>query len=395
MHNHEQVAEVTSHSNAHRVSEQIEKSRYRMLFARLDYYVNMPSKYTSFKQYQTVDIFGEKFTSIFCDFLINALSSDDYTPFGITNSDLEENTKELKKFSKDLKRWLESESSSSQRRKDSTGYNTDDIVLKYVRRKKLTDHSESSSPRNSSMSPVEDTDGPRRRKKEVLSSNSANSTKKSPETEESTAVLRSLIRAMKFEGDLDAMEPKTKVEFEALNTEVSRGLCAIQEEESGLIEFRVIGNDLDPFQSHEQLAHLVELQNLFGTQLPKMPKDYVTRLIFDSRHQNMVILKKEVGVIGGICFRTFLSRGFVEIVFCAIAAAEQVKGYGTHLMNHCKDYMIRNKIYHMLTFADKHAIGYFTKQGFSDKLEINASLYHGFIKEYEGALLMGCHLHPQ
>ncbi|EGT51634.1 CBN-PCAF-1 protein [Caenorhabditis brenneri] len=384
------------------LSQPLGQRAYRLLYYRMDYYVNMPCKYTSFKQYQTVDIFGEKFTITFCDYLINTLNLEDYTPFGLSESDLEENSDELINFAKELKDWIETEKSASEavsnnRRKESINYSTDDIVLKYVKRRKPTDHSESSSPREPSMSPIEDTDGPRRRKKEPTSSqpSTSNAHKKSPETEESLPLLRSLIRAIKMDNDLDAVEPKTKVEFEALNTEVSRGLSALREEESGLIEFRVIGNDLDPFLKHEQLAQLVELQNLFGAQLPKMPKDYLTRLIFDSRHQNMVILKRDVGVIGGICFRPFPSRGFVEIVFCAITAMEQVKGYGTHLMNHCKDYMIRNKIYHMLTFADEFAIGYFTKQGFSDKLEINQPVYQGWIKEYEGATLMGCHLHPQ
>lgn len=376
-------------SLADKLNVPLEQGKYRMMYVRMDYYVNMPAKYVSFKQFQTVDIFGEKFTTTFCNYLINVLNTGNYTPFGLSESDLEENSEDLITFATDLRRYLETEdpqsTSTTNRRKDSIS--TEDVILKYVKRKKPTDHSESSSPRELSTSPVEE---PRRRKKEPSSS-----AKKSPETEESMALLRSLIRAIKFEGDLDAMEPKTKVEFEALNTEVSRGLSALQEEESGLIEFRVIGNDLDPFQHHEQLVHLVELQNLFGAQLPKMPKEYVTRLIFDSRHQNMVILKRDMGVIGGICFRTFPSRGFVEIVFCAITAMEQVKGYGTHLMNHCKDYMIKNKIYHMLTYADEFAIGYFTKQGFSEKLEINDTVYQGWIKEYEGATLMGCHLHPQ
>lgn len=30
------------------------------------------------------------------------------------------------------------------------------------------------------------------------------------------------------------------------------------------------------------------------------------------------------GVIGGICFRSFNEQGFIEIVFCAITADEQV-----------------------------------------------------------------------
>lgn len=43
-------------------------------------------------------------------------------------------------------------------------------------------------------------------------------------------------------------------------------------------------------------------------------------------------------VVGGVCFRPFDECGFLEIVFCAIASHEQVKGYGTYLMNHLKAY---------------------------------------------------------
>lgn len=37
------------------------------------------------------------------------------------------------------------------------------------------------------------------------------------------------------------------------------------------------------------------------------------------------MLVKENHVVGGICFRTFLSQGFSEVVFCAISSNEQVK----------------------------------------------------------------------
>lgn len=46
--------------------------------------------------------------------------------------------------------------------------------------------------------------------------------------------------------------------------------------------------------------------------------------MFDPKHANMVILKDNV-VIGGICFRSFPTQGFIEIVFCAVTANEQVK----------------------------------------------------------------------
>jgi len=39
-----------------------------------------------------------------------------------------------------------------------------------------------------------------------------------------------------------------------------------------------------------------------------------------------------------------------------------MQGYGTHLMNHLKDYHIQNNVLHFLTYADEYATGYFRKQ---------------------------------
>ena len=39
-----------------------------------------------------------------------------------------------------------------------------------------------------------------------------------------------------------------------------------------------------------------------------------------------------------------------------------LQGYGTHLMNHLKDYHIQNSVLHFLTYADEYATGYFRKQ---------------------------------
>ncbi|XP_060075718.1 histone acetyltransferase KAT2B-like [Ylistrum balloti] len=91
----------------------------------------------------------------------------------------------------------------------------------------------------------------------------------------------------------------------------------------------------------------------------------------------------------------FPTQGFTEIVFCAVTSNEQVKGYGTHMMNHLKDYHIRHSVLHFLTFADEYAIGYFKKQGFSKDIKMNRSAYLGYIKDYEGATLMGCELNPR
>jgi len=139
---------------------------------------------------------------------------------------------------------------------------------------------------------------------------------------------------------------------------------------------------------------LIALQNVFSHQLPRMPKEYITRLVFDPKHKTLALIK-DGRPIGGICFRMFASQGFTEIVFCAVTSNEQVKGYGTHLMNHLKDYHIRNGVFHFLTFADEFAIGYFKKQGFSKDIKLSKSVYQGYIKDYEGATLMGCELNPK
>ena len=102
---------------------------------------------------------------------------------------------------------------------------------------------------------------------------------------------------------------------------------------------------------------LTALKNIFQKQLPKMPREYVTRLIYDRRHRSLLIVKQDqdrkekgmdtdktqedssmeqnqetelkqdiidalkLSVVGGITYRPFLERGFIEIVFCAISAA--------------------------------------------------------------------------
>lgn len=79
----------------------------------------------------------------------------------------------------------------------------------------------------------------------------------------------------------------------------------------------------------------------------------------------------------------------------AVTSNEQVKGYGTHLMNHLKGLPYQEWYPpHFLTFADEFAVGYFKKQGFSKDLKLSKAVYGGYIKDYEGATLMGCELTP-
>lgn len=108
----------------------------------------------------------------------------------------------------------------------------------------------------------------------------------------------------------------------------------------------------------------------------------------------MILLKDKKKVIGGVTFRPFKSLGFSEVVFCAVSSNEQVKGYGTRMMNFLKDYSISSGSLFLLTYADEFAVGYFKKQGFSKRVRLEREYYHGFLKEYEGATAMECWVNP-
>ncbi|XP_029109943.1 histone acetyltransferase KAT2A-like isoform X1 [Scleropages formosus] len=183
-------------------------------------------------------------------------------------------------------------------------------------------------------------------------------------------------------------------ETSLLSANAARDETARLEERRGIIEFHVIGNSLSQKSNKKILMWLVGLQNVFSHQLPRMPKEYITRLVFDPKHKTLALIK-DGRVIGGICFRMFPTQGFTEIVFCAVTSNEQVKGYGTHLMNHLKEYHIKHGILYFLTYADEYAIGYFKKQGFSKDIKVPKSRYVGYIKDYEGATLMECELNPR
>uniref|UniRef100_A0A8C2WI07 histone acetyltransferase n=1 Tax=Cyclopterus lumpus TaxID=8103 RepID=A0A8C2WI07_CYCLU len=186
-------------------------------------------------------------------------------------------------------------------------------------------------------------------------------------------------------------DPAAIPETSLLSAHSARDEAARLEERRGVIEFHVIGNSLNQKPNKRILMWLVGLQNVFSHQLPRMPKEYITRLVFDPKHKTLSLIK-DGRVIGGICFRMFPSQGFTEIVFCAVTSNEQVKGYGTHLMNHLKEYHIKHEILNFLTYADEYAIGYFKKQGFSKDIKVPKAKYVGYIKDYEGATLMGCEL---
>ncbi|OAA54173.1 histone acetyltransferase GCN5 [Niveomyces insectorum RCEF 264] len=167
---------------------------------------------------------------------------------------------------------------------------------------------------------------------------------------------------------------------------------AVLEERNGEIAFRAVNND----GSRESTIILTGLKCLFQKQLPKMPKDYIARLVYDRTHVSVAMVKPPLQVVGGIAYRPFCDRRFAEIVFCAVSSDQQVKGYGAHLMAHVKDYVrATSPVQHFLTYADNHATGYFQKQGFTKEITLDKAVWMGYIKDYEGGTLMQCSMLPR
>ena len=155
------------------------------------------------------------------------------------------------------------------------------------------------------------------------------------------------------------------------------------------ISFRIVIND----NSDQAAEDLIALKNIFSRQLPKMPKEYIVRLVFDRRHISLAICNG-TRIIGGVCYRPYYEQRFGEIAFCAISGTEQVRGYGTLLMNRLKHHVQKDNIEYFLTYADNYAIGYFQKQGFSKTTSMPKERWVGYIKDYDGGTLMECYVHP-
>ena len=72
---------------------------------------------------------------------------------------------------------------------------------------------------------------------------------------------------------------------------------AVIEEREGVIEFRVVNND----GRRESTIILTGLKCIFQKQLPKMPKDYIARLVYDRTHLSIAIVKHPLEVVGYVC----------------------------------------------------------------------------------------------
>ena len=140
----------------------------------------------------------------------------------------------------------------------------------------------------------------------------------------------------------------------------------------------------------ETMHKLIDLKNIFAKQLPKMPKEYIVRLVFDSKHESIVIRDSKGTMFGGITYCLFPNVHLCEIVFLAISSDQQIKGFGTILMNKLKTNMQDKSVAFLMTCADNLAIGYFQKQGFHLEIQMPSHLYQGYLKDYEGSTLMEC-----
>jgi histone acetyltransferase len=178
-------------------------------------------------------------------------------------------------------------------------------------------------------------------------------------------------------------------EDEEILTPLQREILHMEQEQKGELTFPVVRND----GSDESVLSLIGLKCIFTEQLPKMPKEYISRLVLDRQHVSLACVFRG-SIVGGITYRPVASQRMAEIVFCAVSAKHQVRGYGTRIMNQIKEECKRTKIEGMLTYADNHAVGYFRKQGFKTRVTMKRERWQGFLKDYEGATLMECLVDP-
>jgi len=109
---------------------------------------------------------------------------------------------------------------------------------------------------------------------------------------------------------------------------------------------------------------------------------------FFSREHRSLVLLIDNKVYGGVTFKTWRQKRFIEIAFFALSYILQGQGYGTILMNHLKQLTKTEGIRYFLTYADNTAIGFFRKQGFSDKITFDSRKWKRFIKFYTDSTLM-------
>lgn len=184
-------------------------------------------------------------------------------------------------------------------------------------------------------------------------------------------------------------------------------------ERNGVLEFRTATNDGSP----ENFVLLTKFQQVVRKGLLEMKTDYIAKTVLDANHKTLVMIQKSqkpingkskggIGqtfqqletVIGGVCYRVFENRGFVEMIYVVVSANKQGGGYGAHMMNHFKDeikYSYKETVMEILGYADLTAVGFFQRQGFTKDIELEEHKWVGVIKDYLASDLMQCTLLPR
>ena len=115
------------------------------------------------------------------------------------------------------------------------------------------------------------------------------------------------------------IDPTTQVPKQSINSVDIENQQTVNIHEDEILNFKVITND----DTDSSCRYLIILKNIFSKQLPKMPKEYIVRLVLDRRHVTLALLKGKK-IIGGVCYRPYFEQKFAEIAFLAISANEQV-----------------------------------------------------------------------
>ncbi|KAK2959098.1 putative Histone acetyltransferase GCN5 [Blattamonas nauphoetae] len=159
-------------------------------------------------------------------------------------------------------------------------------------------------------------------------------------------------------------------------------------------------NSSRPIVSHEtvvpaeDIVYLHSLSQLISRQLPKMPKQHIFKLVFDSDHLSIIAVTNKTHVIGGITIHVSVERALGEIAFCVVAQDFQQRGLGHRLMLHAKQLSQQLGLTALLTYADHTANGFFQKQGFNHVIRTSRERWAQWITDYDGATLMEYEINP-
>ncbi|CAN0099839.1 unnamed protein product, partial [Discosporangium mesarthrocarpum] len=155
------------------------------------------------------------------------------------------------------------------------------------------------------------------------------------------------------------------------------------------IQVDCTSNDGDP----DRMAMLIGVKEIVCTELPKMPREHIVRIILDRRHKNLVI-SRDGDPIAAATFRPFYGQCLAELTFCVVTGTEKGKGFGSRLMNELKEYIKLEGLTHLHTYADNFAVKYFEKHGFTRHIDLACDRWVGYIKTYHGSTHLECYVHP-